>query len=152
MGLFTNTILAEYCKNLVKIDANNQFKIVLGNRFIRDLIIYLNTDDQLGKDRVDSLGRHLGIYTHTTEFLSDGKKKAGEFYTLNDTGAFWESWRVDVKDFLIEIDANPVKFDVNLFDEYGIDVLGLTEENLEKLIDVAKESFIKHYRKLLFVN
>ena len=147
---FLSTSLADYCRNLIKIDAKKQFKDVLDNSFFKELIIYLNTDDQLGKDRIDSLGDHLGVYSHRTEFLSGGEKKAGEFINLNDTGEFWESWRVEVKEFLIEIDADPIKEDTNLFSEYGIDVLGLTEENKEKLIDVARESFIKHYRKLLF--
>jgi len=116
------------------------------------LIIFLNTDDQLGKERIDSLGERLGFYSFATEHLSGGRKKQGEPINLNDTGAFWESWKVFINGSQIEIDADPIKEnpnkkDTNLFEQYGIDVLGLTEKNLQVLIDEAFKQYIEWYQR-----
>ena len=149
MGLFTNTIAAEYCKivQALKGQDDKTFKLVLDNKTIRDLIIFLNTDDQLGNDKTDSLGNSLGVYSFATEQMSGGKKRAGEQINLNDTGEFWDSWKVSVQAGNITIDANPFKEDTNLFDEYGIDVLGLTDENLQVLINEALEKYINWYER-----
>ena len=152
--MFKDTSLFKYATDLIalKNQEDKIFKLVLDNRFIKELITHLNTDEQLGKDKVDSLGAHLGTYSHATEVISKGQKKAGAFINLNDTGAFWDSWKVQVKKALIEIDANPFKEDTNLFDEYGIDVLGLTDTNLQILINEATKLYIQYYRKNLPIN
>lgn len=142
--MFSDTKLNQYATNLVskKDQEGKIFKLVLDNRFIKELITHLNTDDQLGKDRVDSLGAHLGTYS-----IFDKKGRGGEHYSLNDTGAFWDSWRVNITDALIDINANPFKKDTNLFNEYGINIVGLTPENLEVLQNEAKELYIQWLRK-----
>jgi hypothetical protein len=152
--MFKDTSLFKYATDLtaLKSQQDNIFKLVLDNRFIKELITHLNTDEQLGKDKVDSLGAHLGTYSNATEVITKGRKKAGAFITLQDTGAFWDSWKVQVKKALIIIDANPFKEDTNLFDEYGIDVLGLTDNNLQILINEATKLYIQYYRKNLPIN
>ena len=146
--LFLNTELAEYAQGLVKWKGQEDkiFKLVLDNKTIKDLIIFLNTDDQLGEDRINSLGAHLGFYSFATELISNGRKKAGEPFDLNDTGAFWDSWLVFIGASEIIIDANPFKDEDNLFEKYGIDVLGLTDENLQVLINEALEQYIRWYQ------
>jgi hypothetical protein len=149
---FQKTILAEYANKMIKLkDSEDKiFKLVLDNKFIKELITHLNTDEQLGKERVDSLGAHLGVYSHATEFLSGGRKKAGEFINLNDSGEFWDSWGVEVTENFILIDANPFKDGTNLFKEYGVDVLGLTDKNLQIFINEARKLYIEYInRKLL---
>ena len=109
----------------------------------------LNTEEQLGRDKTDSLGAHLGTYSFATEQISKGKKKQGEFIDLKDTGEFWASWKVKVLQKFISIDANPIKEGNNLFDDYGEEILGLTDENLQILIDETKGLFIDYYRQNL---
>jgi hypothetical protein len=152
--MFSDTKINEYAKNVIgnKNQEGKIFKLVLDNRFIKELITHLNTDEQLGKDKVDSLGAHLGTYSNATEVITKGRKKAGSFIDLNDKGDFWDSWKVQVKKALINIDANPFKEDTNLFDEYGIDVLGLTDNNLQILINEATKLYIQYYRKNLPIN
>lgn len=152
--MFKDTSLFKYANDLIELKNQEDkiFKLVLDNRFIKELITHLNTDEQLGKEKVDSLGAHLGIYSNATEVITKGRKKAGAFINLNDTGAFWDSWKVQVKKALIIIDANPFKEDTNLFDEYGIDVLGLTDNNLQILINEATKLYIQYYRKNLPIN
>lgn len=147
--MFKDTILFEYAKRLTNLKGQEGkiFKLVLDNRFIKELITHLNTDEQLGKERVDSLGAHLGIYS-----IFDEKGRGGQNITLNDTGAFWDSWVVDVKENGIIIDANPFKEETNLFSEYGINVLGLTDNNLQIFINEARKLYIQYYRKNLPIN
>ena len=151
---FQNTKSFEYAKSLTRLKGTEDkiFKLVLDNRFIKELITHLNTEEQLRKERVDSLGAHLGVYSSVTEIITKGRKKAGEFINLDDTGAFYDSWKVQVKEDRIIIDANPFKEDTNLFDEYGLDVLGLTDENLQIFINEAQKLYIQFIRKHLSIN
>ena len=73
---FINSKLGRYAKNLIALRGTEEriFKLVLDNRFIKELITHLNTDEQLGKQRVDSLGAHLGVYSPVTEVISEGRK------------------------------------------------------------------------------
>lgn len=147
--MLKDTLLFELATKFTDLEGQEGkiFKRVLDNRFIKDLIIHLNTDDQLGKDRINSLGEHLGIYS-----IFDKKGRGGQFYNLNDKGEFWDSWMVIVKEDSIIIDANPFKEDTNLFDEYGLDVLGLTDENLQIFINEAQKLYIQFIRKHLSIN
>jgi len=152
--MFKDTALFELANKFsdLKGQEGKIFKRVLDNRFIKDLITHLNTIEQLQKDRIDSLGAHLGVYSAVTEVITKGRKKAGEFINLDDTGAFYDSWKVQVKEDRIIIDANPFKEDTNLFDEYGLDVLGLTDDNLQIFINEAQKLYIQFIRKHLSIN
>ena len=125
------------------------FKLVLDNRFIKELIIALNTDEQLGKEHVDSLNNQLfsNVTNRGTYSIFDKKGRGGKAYTLNDTGAFWDSWKVTVRSGNFTIDADPFKEETNLFDEYGIDILGLTEESLQVLINESLEKYINWFER-----
>lgn len=152
--MFEDTLLFELANKFsdLKGQEGKIFKKVLDNRFIKDLITHLNTIEQLQKDRIDSLGAHLGVYSAVTEIITKGRKKAGEFINLDDTGAFYDSWKVQVKEDRIIIDANPFKEDTNLFDEYGLDVLGLTDDNLQIFINEAQKLYIQFIRRHLSIN
>ena len=150
-GLFKNTALYEYANRLATLKGQENwiFKKVLDDEETKRLIIRLNTERQLGDEGINALGQIIGFYSYATEFLSNGRKRAGDPYTLNDTGAFWDSWQVRVYNGHISLTADGDKGDKNLFNEYGIDILGLTDENLQILIDHAKEKFIQYYRLIL---
>ena len=152
--MFKDTALFELANKFsdLKGQEGKIFKRVLDNRFIKDLITHLNTIEQLQKDRIDSLGAHLGVYSAVTEVITKGRKKAGEFINLDDTGAFYDSWMVQVKEDRIIIDANPFKEDTNLFDEYGLDVLGLTDDNLQIFINEAQKLYIQFIKRHLSIN
>lgn len=44
----------------------------------------------------DSAGRELGRYSQATERMSGGRKKAGDLFTLEDTGDFHDAMYVEV--------------------------------------------------------
>ena len=150
---FVDTPLGLYAKRLIALKGQEDriFKLALDNKVIKDLIIFLNTDDQMGKDHTDALGQKLfnSLTDRTTYSLFDPKGRGGQEYTLNDTGEFWDSFTVTVQQGRIDIDANPNKDDDNLFNIYGTDIVGLTKENLDILIREALEQFIKYYKRTL---
>jgi len=151
--MFLNTELAEYAKRLVALKGREDrtFKLVLDNEIIKKLIIFLNTKKQMGEQHEDSLGNELfNLFTDRTFYsLNDPKGRGGNPYTLNDTGAFWDSFTVAVQQGRITIDANANKGEDNLFDSFGQDIVGLNDNNLQELIDEALEQYINWYNRNL---
>lgn len=149
MGLFSDTVMADYARRVIALKGqqDRMFQLALDTKVIKELIIFLNTDEQFGKAHVDSLGRNLfnSLTDRTTYSLFDEKGRGGKPYTLNDTGEFWDSFKVIVGQGKITITADPIKDSDNLFDIYGKDIVGLTDENLQILIDEALKHFIRWY-------
>lgn len=149
MALFLNTVMSDYARRVVALKGQQDriFQLALDTKVIRELIIFLNTDDQFGKDHVDSLGKSLfnSLTDKTTYSLFDQKGRGGQPYTLRDTGEFWDSFKVIVGQGVITITADPIKGSDNLFDIFGTNIVGLTEENLQILINEALKHFIRWY-------
>jgi hypothetical protein len=59
--MFNETALYEYANRLIALRGreNQIFKLVLDNKTIKDLIVFLNTDQQMGVEHVDSFGQQL---------------------------------------------------------------------------------------------
>ena len=121
--------------------------ILTGN--IQELIIELNTEKQLYEKGINALGQKLssigGNYSPKTMQESQLKgrpKKSADHIDLKDTGEFYESHRVIVRNMQsdeFEIIANPLKDDTNLYAEWGEDITGLTLESKEILANELKE-------------
>ena len=119
---------------------------------VQKFILDLNRVDQLFNKGVDSKNKALGIYT---PFTINSKEERGvpvpsDFHiTLFDTGEFYSTFVIiPGKDFF-EIDANPIKDGDNLFDDFGEDIIGLNDENLQVLIDFFKETIQLRVREQL---
>jgi hypothetical protein len=113
------------------------------NKDVQDEIIRINTEEQLEEQGVDSLGRPLGDYSPLTIVYKRMKGQRYDHITLKDTGDFYNSWKVTVRVNDIEIDADDQKEDTALFEVYGVDVLGITEENMRYIKDMILENYIK---------
>ena len=120
-------------------------------------IIRLNTEDQLLDEGVDSKDEPLfskrhnrGVYSYMTEQFTQGRKKAGDHYTLRDTGEFYRSFivRVDANGFTIVADTQ--KDTTDLSEEYGIDILGLTEENTQVLVGMLTRKYREYANEVIF--
>tara|TARA_R110000824_G_scaffold180161_1_gene360629 strand:+ start:1029 stop:1487 length:459 start_codon:yes stop_codon:yes gene_type:complete len=130
---------------------------IILNRFVelpivQKFILDLNRVDQLFNKGVDSKNRALGVYT---PFTINSKNERGvpvpsDFHiTLFDTGQFYSTFVIiPGKDFF-EIDANPIREDSNLFEDFGDDILGLNDENLQILIDFFKETVVLRVKEQL---
>ena len=118
---------------------------------VKDMIIQMNTEDQLEEEGIDSLGRALGDYSPYTIIEKQLKGQRYDHITLKDTGAFYDSWVVTVNREGIEIDADDASlYDQPLFQVWGEDVLGLTDENMEILRGVIADKYIEYiYEQLL---
>ena len=119
---------------------------------VQKFILDLNRTDQLFNKGVDSKNKALGIYT---PYTINSKEERGvpvpsDFHiTLFDTGEFYSTFVIiPGKDFF-EIDANPIREDSNLFEDFGEDILGLNDENLQVLIDFFKETIQLRVREQL---
>lgn len=115
-------------------------------------ILDLIRDDQLTEKGVDETGQIIGYYTRYTEELTNGRKRAGEHYTLFDTGDFYKSMVILLGTNYFEIDADPIKENANLFTKYGEGIIGLTEESLEKLRVETKRRYQLEIERLFSID
>lgn len=119
-----------------KVDEKYIMRQIVLDKRMRDLIIRLNTEDQLYNKGIDSRGRELGNYSPFTIEIKIEKGQRYDHITLNDTGDFYKSFRVLLNGSDIKIDYNDEGKGLAL--DWGEDIIGLTEENLQRVIDVAK--------------
>lgn len=110
--------------------------------------------DQLMNQGVDEDGDVIGLYSEWTEMINP-EKEAGTPYTLKDSGDFYRSMYIRVGLDYFEVDADPIKKDesgeiTNLFNNYGIGIIGLTQESKEKLSNRLIEEYREVIEKSLF--
>jgi hypothetical protein len=127
------------------------FKLVFERDEVQDEIIRLVTIEQLFEQGVDDKGDLIqpeGYAPYTIEY----KKATGQRFdhvTLNDTGAFYDSFTVTVGKGSFTINANGKKEDVDLIEAYGNDILGLTEESKNALIEYVFEVIWQEVRNTI---
>lgn len=128
-------------------------KFLFNHQGFKKLIIDLNTKDQLYKEGIDSNGISLKEYTRNFGYSDRTIKEKNEKgqptdrITLNDTGAFYNSFRVKLFSDELMIFANPIKDGDNLFDDWGTDIVGLTDENLNTVVQYAKIILLPELKK-----
>ena len=111
----------------------------------------MNTIDQLYNQGIDSKGRSLGDYSPYTVMIKQSDGQRYDHITLNDTGAFYRSFTVVVDRDGLTIDADDSsRYDVPLLVVYGEDVLGLTSQNMQKLIDIVRDEYIEYLWNEIF--
>ncbi len=123
----------EALKNLLNelkrtLNVNRLMREIMKDERLRRYYIELN-QEQLYEQGADSKGKQLEPYSFATMNI---KKKKGQVFnrtTLKDTGKFYKSFRIIVRSDGFIIDAEGEKEDSNLFERYGIDILGLNEVN-----------------------
>ncbi len=130
--------------------------------FIRGLEVYIAefNKEQLNKESKDVFGNPLGFYSKATEYISFnnallGKgnkiKKEGDPYDLEDTGDFLKSISASVESFSVVFEATDPKTDKVLKNLLTTDILGLSNDDLNQVIN---EKFIpffyQYYLKKLF--
>jgi len=131
--------------NATQISINSLIKQVLQNKELQDKILDLNRIKQLYEKGIDSTGESLkdiggnwqteSGYSPFTLDIKEAKGQRTANITLNDTGEFYRSFEITIGDDAFYLDANPIKDDTNLFDEWGEDIVGLTDESRQTLID-----------------
>jgi hypothetical protein len=138
----------------IKLDANDiVFKVIGSDKQIQEEILDLNRLNQLFKKGEDSLGTNLNSmtqsgfgYAASTKRDKRRKNLPTGHVTLFDTGDFYKSFRLIVRPTYLDITANPNKEDSNLFDDFGDDIVGLSEESKDLLRLKLIPLIINHIR------
>lgn len=161
MSLFDKTALGEKFANLKKLQ-NNVLDIwfdAMDNE-IKEFVLDLIRFNQLSNG-INSKGDIIGKYSAMTEQISGGRKQEGDPYTLFDTGAFYESLfiEVDLDDMIIDgngfksglrrIKGRDITVSINLFEEFGDEIIGLTEDSMQQFIDKLKIKMIEKCREYI---
>ena len=149
-------MLKKRLNKFLKIDPILIIRDILSDRAILTWIAERNKEQLLeGRNSEDvklsDIGGEYSDYTlqNNTSSISKTKDKVN----LYDTGEFYESIiaQAGATD-LVDINANPIKTDengnnTNLFSEWGEDIIGLNEENLQQLIEKVKVKLIAEIRR-----
>lgn len=150
----SNTRAFEYFKKVAALNPEVVFRIVFDREQIKEEIIYLNTKKQLYEKGVNSNGEDIAQvrgrgYAFSTVVSKRAKGQPTDRVTLKDAGEFYRSWKVFVKRGSITIVADPFKEDTNLFEEWGIEILGLTDMSIEELKPLVIENYKNYIYGLL---
>ena len=99
-------------------------------------IVDLNAEEQLFEQGINRLGVEISDYapySPVTIAIKEEKGQPTNRVTLRDTGDFEASFFLEVGDKQFEIKASDFKTE-DLIKKYGRQILGLTNENIAKLI------------------
>ena len=127
----------------------NSINKALNDDATKDYIIYLNTEKQLYESGVNSENIDLrdigGDYAISTKIQKQIEGQPIDRVTLKDYGDFYNTFEVEIEpNNDIIIDANPIKENDNLFNRWGVDVLGLTDSSIEQLNDLILPKIIEN--------
>lgn len=131
--------------NIINIDESDAWMFVIDNEESKEEIIRLNTEDQLYERGVDSMEVSLGEYAPYTISRKIVKGDRYDHVTLKDEGRFYDSFIVivDRNGFTIIADDFSV-YDQPLSVTYGLDILGLTKENMYWLGEFIRDKYTEY--------
>jgi len=123
-------------------------------RFIEKLNKRQLKDDHVDSKNVqlqykDAKGKVRIGYSPLTQKLSGGRKKAGDPFTLFDTGDFFKSIKAIPELADVEIVSNPIKDNTNLYKKFGKNIVGLDEKSIKELQEFIKPIFQQEVRTYL---
>lgn len=131
------------------LDENTAWIFAFDNE-TKEHIIWLNTEYQLHEKGLFSDGTSTSDYSPVTVRYKIQKGQRYDHMTFKDTGGFYDSFfvRVDANGFIIDADGQ-VSSETNLFDVYGQNIAGLTDENMDWLVEVLTEKYLIYAKKQL---
>jgi hypothetical protein len=141
--------------NIARIDVGEIIQGVFMDRSIQDEIIRLNTLDQLfekGENRLgiklESVGGEYASYTVSSKQI---KGQPVDRVTLFSEGEFYDSFEViaNAGDDFLTIKTNPFKDGKNILDRWGVEVIGLNQENTAWLRNEIKKRIISQVKEMV---
>ena len=151
-----NTRIGELLNKATRITFADVWKeVFMDEQFKTEILDWIRWD-QLYNGGVDEFGQIIGTYSRATEMFNP-EKLEGTPFTLYDTGEFYNSMMIEVFNDYIEINGDGLKVDefgqtTDLFQEYGYEIIGLTDESKEKLAQELIDRFNYEYKRLLSIN
>jgi hypothetical protein len=151
-----NTRIGDLLNKATRITFSDVWKEVFRDEQFKVEILDWIRWDQLYNEGVDEFGQIIGTYSRATEMFNP-EKLEGTPFTLYDTGEFYNSLMIEVFNDYIEINGDGLKVDefgqtTDLFQEYGYEIIGLTDESKEKLAQELIDRFNYEYKRLLSIN
>jgi uncharacterized protein (UPF0335 family) len=118
-------------------------------QFIKSLSAYMveMNKKQINEDSKDIYGKAIGFYSKATEIITNGAKGAGEPFKGKDTGNWLNSFYVTVQDNTFYFGSTDPKTDDILDSPHWLSssLFGLTDENLNLLIESRLKPFVLNY-------
>lgn len=118
-------------------------------------ILDMNGEDQLFDQGINRLGVSIMDYAPYSDITIEIKEAKGQptnRVTLHDEGDFAASFFLDVGEKTFEIKASDWKTE-ELIKKYGRQILGLTDENITKLIwEYIYPDLLKHAKRVIYGN
>ena len=123
-------------------------------KFIRSIEkqILDKNKEQIFENSQDIHGQALGFYSYATEQITKGRKKKGEPFDGKDSGDFFNKMYMQEVSGVIRFGSKSPHYADILKSKSWLskDILGLTDESLNELIQTELLPFIiSHYRKIL---
>jgi hypothetical protein len=146
---FMDTLIGIKLRKALRLSSSLAWYEAFDQQLIKIILNWIQ-QDQLQKG-IDEDGDIIGLYSDFTESINS-EKIAGTPYTLEDTGDFYKSMYIVVLNDSIVIEADPIKGTDNLFYKYGEGIIGLTEENMDKLREEVKKKYIKFIKNALEID
>lgn len=126
------------------------------NPELQERILDLVRIEQLFKKGVDGEGTDLNTLTQSgfgyasiTKERKRRKNQPTDRVTLFDTGAFYKSFRLILTRFDFHIDAQAQKPNGNLFEEFGDDIIELSEESIDRVIEMIIPLMQKEFKNAI---
>ena len=149
--MIEQTAIYELISRAAQIPSDAEMFILAFNEDLKKEVIRLIQEDQLTKEGIDEAGRVIGTYSFMTEWITRGQKQEGDHYTLDDTGSFYRSMMVQVFGDGLEIDASSQTYTEMQGQSWWTDgILGLTDENLQSIIELVKERHRAELERILY--
>jgi hypothetical protein len=133
-------------RNLDTFKTTNVAVEVFKRANVQTLIINYNRQEQLFAQGIDIYGNIVGFYSLTTSLINPSKR-VNTPYNFKDTGEFFRSFKVIVEEDGFVIDADADKLIDSEIIESEQQILGLTKESKEKLVQMVLPSLIDQVRK-----
>lgn len=148
--------LTDMLRNIKALSFDSALFFVIRQDESKDFIIELNTIEQLYDQGIDAKERLLsdigGNYAYFTELKKRREGKPFLWITLKDTGTFYESFKVDANLNSFTIEADTIKGGQDLQDRWGNEIIGLTDESIEQLIEFLIPKLIEYLRYVILKN
>lgn len=111
-------------------------------------LVELNRN-QLNEKSKDIYNEAIGFYSYATEVITKGRKKQGEPFDAKDSGSFLDKLYAKVESDRIVFGSTDSKVDEILNSDNWLsrDLFGLTDEDLQKVIDDKFRPFILEFYK-----
>ncbi len=144
--------LLKVLSNAQKLSTRKAWNTVMTERRMKELIISLNTNEQLGEEGIDANDKSLGEYAPLTIQFRRSKGLQVDHIDFKVTGDYWASWRVEVSANELKIKVDEKRFyELTSLLRFSKDHVGLTDENILRLQNYIRTKYVEYIREQILL-